>query len=220
MDALPLLPEPRPRPGPDPGGERSDAARNRQRILDSARSLLAEGGADSLTMDCLAQAAGVGKGTIFRRFGSRSGLLQALLDAEEQVLQRGFLAGPPPLGPGAPPEQRLVAFGAARIEFLRRHGELQRAADRDPANLFGSPPRRLDHTHLAYLLRELAIAPEPAGLATSLLAILSAPVVLHQVHVQQQAFEQVIENWTFLVHQLCRSSNSSCDTANISLPGQ
>ncbi|WP_278314138.1 TetR/AcrR family transcriptional regulator [Lolliginicoccus levis] len=220
MDALPLLPAPRPPAGQGADAERSDAARNRQRILDSARALLAEGGADSLTMDCLAQAAGVGKGTIFRRFGTRAGLLQALLDTEEQALQHGFLLGPPPLGPGAPPEQRLAAFGTARIEFLRQHGELQRAADRDPANLFGAPPRHVDHTHLAYLLRELGGVPEPEALATALLAVISAPVVLHQVQVQHLTFEQVIEAWAFLVHQLCQTADSSCDTANISLPRQ
>ncbi len=215
-----MLPEPRPLAGQEAEGERSDAARNRQRILDSARTLLAKGGADSLTMDCLAQAAGVGKGTIFRRFGSRAGLLQALLDTEERELQHGFLAGPPPLGPGAPAEHRLVAFGTARIEFLRQHGELQRAADRDPANLFGAPPRHLDHAHLAHLLRQLGTVPRPTILATSLLAVISAPVVLHQVHVQNQTFDEVIGSWSFLVQQICRSLNSSCDTANISLPEQ
>ncbi|WP_156614154.1 helix-turn-helix domain-containing protein, partial [Mycobacterium sp. 852002-51961_SCH5331710] len=47
--------------------ERGDAARNRTLLLDAARRLIAERGADSVTTDDIATAAGVGKGTLFRR---------------------------------------------------------------------------------------------------------------------------------------------------------
>src|SRR5579875_3571310 len=84
--------------------ERSDAAANRERILCAARRLLDEQGAAGLSMNTVAAAAGVGKGTIFRRFGDRDGLTEALLDVHTAELQDGFLSGPPPLGPGAPPQ--------------------------------------------------------------------------------------------------------------------
>ena len=58
--------------------ERGDAARNRALLLDAARALIAEHGADAVTMDDVASAAGVGKGTLFRRFGSRAGLMIVL----------------------------------------------------------------------------------------------------------------------------------------------
>ncbi|MDR0359848.1 MAG: TetR/AcrR family transcriptional regulator, partial [bacterium] len=67
-------------------GERADAARNRQRILDSARRLVAQGAA-SVSIDDVAAAAGVGKGTVFRRFGDRAGLFVALLGEVERDLQ-------------------------------------------------------------------------------------------------------------------------------------
>ncbi|NED22229.1 helix-turn-helix transcriptional regulator, partial [Streptomyces sp. SID9913] len=92
---------------------RADAARNRARLLEAAARLVAERGADGLTMEAVAVAANVGKGTVFRRFGDRTGLLSALLDHSERKLQTAFLTGPPPLGPGAPPAERLRAFGAA-----------------------------------------------------------------------------------------------------------
>src|ERR1700751_1261292 len=90
--------------------------------------MLAEGGADKLTMDGLAEQAGLGKGTVFRRFGSRAGIFQALLDDDERAFQDRVLSGPPPLGPGAPPVDRLIAYGQARIGFLIEHREIARAA--------------------------------------------------------------------------------------------
>jgi AcrR family transcriptional regulator len=60
--------------------ERADAARNRQRILDAARRLFTRDGVACTSMDAIALEAGVGKGTLFRRFGDRSSLAHALLE--------------------------------------------------------------------------------------------------------------------------------------------
>lgn len=136
-----------------PQPERADAARNRQLLLASARELLAEVGADGLTMDRLAEHSGLGKGTVFRRFGTRAGIFQALLDDSERTLQQAVLAGPPPLGPGAPPVDRLVAYGQARIRFLAEHHAVARATfdGRQPAD----KRRPLSEIHIRVLLREL-----------------------------------------------------------------
>src|SRR6195256_73663 len=104
--------------------ERGDAARNRALLLDAARRLVAERGPDAVTMDEIATAAGVGKGTLFRRFGSRAGLMMVLLDEDERASQQAFLFGPPPLGPDAPPMDRLVAFGRDRMGFVHAHHAL------------------------------------------------------------------------------------------------
>src|SRR5213595_1433653 len=108
--------------------ERSDAARNRERLLQAARELVSECGVDAVTMDMLACKAGVGKGTVFRRFGSRAGLMMTLLSDAESDFQQRFIFGPPPLGPGAPPLERLIAFGEGRIQYVMEYGELARAA--------------------------------------------------------------------------------------------
>jgi len=97
--------------------ERGDAARNRLLLLDAARRLIAEHGPEAVTMDDVAAAAGVGKGTLFRRFGSRAGLMLVLLDEDERANQQAFLFGPPPLGPDAPPMDRLIAFGRERPDY-------------------------------------------------------------------------------------------------------
>ena len=80
-----------------PRAERADATRNRVHLLATAREMLAEQGADKLTMDALAERAGLGKGTVFRRFGTRAGIFQALLDDDERAFQEQVLSGPPAL---------------------------------------------------------------------------------------------------------------------------
>src|SRR6202043_672984 len=135
--------------------ERADAVRNRRHLLATAREMLGRQGADTLTMDALAEQAGLAKGTVFRRFGTRAGIFQALLDDDERAFQEQVLAGPPPLGPGAPPIDRLVAYGRARIVFLIEHREIARAA------LDGSQPvpagaeTPLSRMHIRLLLGEM-----------------------------------------------------------------
>src|SRR5204863_732222 len=107
--------------------ERAVAARNRRHLLATAREMLADEGADKLTMDGLAERAGLGKGTVFRRFGTRAGIFRALLDDAERDFQEQVISGPPPLGPGAPPLDRLVAYGQARVAFLIEHADIARA---------------------------------------------------------------------------------------------
>src|SRR3984957_14945117 len=104
--------------------ERADAARNRQRILVAAQTLFARDGVAGTSMDAIAAEAGVGKGTLFRRFGDRASLALALLETSESAFQEAFIRGPTPLGPGAPPEERLVAFGRRLLQHLTSHGAL------------------------------------------------------------------------------------------------
>ena len=96
---------------PLPERERADARRNRERILCAAARLVDERGIDCVSMDDVAAAAGVGKGTLYRRFGDRWTLLRALIDEPERDFQDELIRGEPPLGPGGPPMERLRAFG-------------------------------------------------------------------------------------------------------------
>src|SRR5256884_7152097 len=112
-----------------PRKERADAARNRAAVLRAAARLFAEHGVAEVSMDQVAAAAGVGKGTLFRRFGDKSGLAAALLDARERDLQEAILHGPPPLGPGAGAAARLTAFTGAYLGYLLAHLELARMSE-------------------------------------------------------------------------------------------
>jgi AcrR family transcriptional regulator len=110
--------------------ERADAARNRQRVLAAAEELFARHGAHNVTMEDIARAAGVGKGTLYRRYPDRASIAVALLDEHERALQERLLSGPPPLGPGAPAHERLAAFYAAMVDLLERHIHLALGAER------------------------------------------------------------------------------------------
>src|ERR1700756_2563150 len=83
--------------------ERGDAARNRLLLLDAARRLIAERGADAVSMDDIASAAGGGRAGVFRGLGSGAGWMMVLPDEAGGPSQKAFLFGPPPLGPDAPP---------------------------------------------------------------------------------------------------------------------
>jgi len=162
-----------------PPAERADAARNRRHLLATAREILAEQGAGQLTMDGLAERAGLGKGTVFRRFGTRAGIFQALLDDEERDFQQAVLSGPPPLGPGAPPLDRLIAYGRARTGFLISHRGIARAAldgrERVPAGR-QSPMSR---EHIRFLLAGMRLATADLDvLAIQLTAALDGPPLL------------------------------------------
>lgn len=157
-----------------PATERADAARNRVKVLDAAARLFREHGVATVSMDQVAAAAGVGKGTLFRRFGDKAGLAVALLDEQERQLQAGILSGAPPLGPGAAPGDRLVAFLDAYVDFLEENLDLVHMSETArPGARYEIGAYRLWHRHVAYLL-EQAGKSDADYLAHALLAPLAA----------------------------------------------
>ncbi|MCG5218416.1 TetR/AcrR family transcriptional regulator [Streptosporangium sp. KLBMP 9127] len=98
--------------------ERADALRNREAVLAAADDLFARSQSPrSVSMDDVAAAAGVGKGTLFRRFGDRTGLIQALVEARIEPLRQAVETGPAPLGPAGPPRERVLAVLDAVLRF-------------------------------------------------------------------------------------------------------
>jgi len=194
-----------------PHVERADAARNRRLLLVTAREIIARQGVGQLTMDGLAERAGLGKGTVFRRFGTRAGIFQALLDDDERDFQGQVLAGPPPLGPGAPAPDRLIAYGRARIEFLIAHREIARAALDGRERIPAGSQTPMSREHIRFLLGEMSLgAADLDVLATQLTAALDGPLLLYlSSAILSQAASQVSERlgrgWEDLIQRVCRS---------------
>lgn len=138
--------------------ERKDAARNRKKILDAAKKLLRTRGLDGVCMDELARAAGVGKGTLYRRFTDKFALFRALLDDDEIELQdlarRRF-----DLPKGSPPEERLRAAWSAFVDFTVDHAEVLAAAEAvaEKAALCNTAPYVWRHIELVRHLKACGV---------------------------------------------------------------
>jgi polyketide synthase 12 len=190
--------------------ERADAVRNRLHLLATAREMLAEHGVDKLTMDGLAERAGLGKGTVFRRFGTRAGIFEALMEDAERAFQEQVLSGPTPLGPGAAPLDRLIAYGRARVGFMIEHREITRAGldGRQPVPI-GSE-MALSRTHIRMLLGQMQLgAVDRDVLAVQLTAALDAPLLLYLsasdlTEAALQIEERLAQGWQDLVQRACR----------------
>jgi AcrR family transcriptional regulator len=180
--------------------ERADAARNREALLAAADELIVEYGVVSVTMDAVATRAGVGKGTVFRRFDSREGLMAAVLDRSETQFQAAILAGPPPLGPGADPMERLLAFGHTRIQLNLLHGALIVAAGRAGTRSYAAVS--FSAMHVRYLLGELGVRGDIRFLATALLAPLEVPILEQQVEIEEMRLARFVEAWDDLVRRV------------------
>ena len=178
--------------------ERQDAARNRERILCAARRLFDERGAGCVSMDEVAEAAGVGKGTLFRRFGSRASLAAAVLSERERAFQEAVIRGAPPLGPGAPPAERLVAFGEAMLDTLEAHSELLLAAETGPAR-YTHPAYAVHRLHVTLLLADAHPGCDAELLADSLLSALGAELFVYLRRVREMPLERLKEGWRALV---------------------
>jgi AcrR family transcriptional regulator len=153
--------------------ERADAARNRQAIL-AAASTLFEAADDPLTvtMDDIAAAAGVGKGTLFRRFGDRTGLLRAVFDTRIAGLMAAIVNGPPPLGPATPPRERLLALLDAMTEFKLDNRKITRALEQtsERTSFLESPNYQLAHALFTDLLTGIVTPDRAAWTAHALLS--------------------------------------------------
>jgi AcrR family transcriptional regulator len=184
-----------------PPRERADAARNRAKVLTAAAALFATRDPRTVTMDDVAKAAGVGRGTLYRRYPDIASIALALLDEHERHLQERIIRGAPPLGPGAPPAERLAAFYAAMVELLEAHIDLALGAEANGTRLT-TGAYSFWHTHVKMLATQ-ADAPEPDTLAHALLAPLASEVYAHQ-RSQGQTPTQITQALTHVAHSILR----------------
>ncbi|MGW1619140.1 TetR/AcrR family transcriptional regulator [Streptomyces sp. NPDC002172] len=126
-------------------------------------------------MQAIAQGAGVGKATLFRRFGDRNGLLLVLLGEAEAQFRQSYTTGPPPLGPGAPAASRLTAFGCALIDRTAADSDLGIALGRELTLecRYASGTWQAFHRHVASLLHQAGVDGDCDMLAHALLGFLN-----------------------------------------------
>ena len=190
-------------PGPPPPArERTDAARNRAHILEVARDLFAQDGPEGVSMDAVAKAACVGKGTLYRRFGDRESLVLSVFSDHEAVFQDELLHGPPPLGPGATPAARLHAFAPAYLALVEEVGPLIAAAEeRLPGARYRMGPYASYRLHLRVLLEQANPRCDAEWGAEALLALVGAS---HVLHLRREGIDRdrIARGWSVMVDAL------------------
>jgi AcrR family transcriptional regulator len=176
--------------------ERADAVRNRRAILAATEQLLAQHRPQDISMEQVAAVAGVGKGTVFHRFGSRMGLMYALMVERARALEEAVTAGPPPLGEGARDRERLLAFLDAIVEVISRNKSLMAelaysAAAAPPAsetagetaahNRDDHPVYRFWHGHISSLIARQRPEADAEMIAHVMLGALHSEPILAQL---------------------------------------
>lgn len=195
--------------------ERADAARNRRLVLDAAQRIVRARGVEALAMEEVAQTAGVGVGTVYRRFGDRAGLAYALLDTNEREFQEAFLRGDPPLGPGAPPAARITAFLHAMVDRLEEESPLLLMAESNaPHARYLSGAYRVHHRHVAGLVRHARPGSDAHYLADALLAPLTAGLVTYQREVDGLPAGRIKAGLDELVHALVPGPTTDISTVD------
>jgi AcrR family transcriptional regulator len=185
--------------------ERRDALRNRRRVLAAAQQLLSESGVQAVEIREVARVAQVGVGTVYRRFGDKAGLCAALLDERERSFQERLLSGPPPLGPGAPPRERLIAFLNALTDLTNDNLPLLRALQGStPGKRFHVGAYRAWRQHATVLLTEAAPALDAPWFADLLLSALAADLYHHQRYELGMAPERLRDNLVHAVDAVLR----------------
>ena len=182
---------------------RADAARNRDKVLAAAERLFREHGPDCVSMDAVAAEAGVGKGTLFRGFGDRAGLVLALLTEQERRLQEDVIRGPAPLGPGAPPRRAPDRLRRAAVRALRpaRRADRRGREGRHPLPLGAVrllPPPRADARR-----RKPRRSEDWEYIADALLAAMRVDHILYLQTVREMSDERIAAGWADLVRRLC-----------------
>jgi AcrR family transcriptional regulator len=184
--------------------ERADAQRNREKVLSAAARLFACHGVENVSMDAIAAEAGVGKGTLFGRFGDRAGLVLSLLDERTVAMQEQMIRGPAPLGPGAPPQERLKAMARAQLALLDEHADYLLAAAEagGPGARFVTGPYMFLRMHAGMLIREADPEADWEILADILLAPLATETYVYWCTDRGQDPERIAAAFDTLVDRL------------------
>ena len=125
-----------------------------------------------------------------------------LLDEDEKAQQQAILFGPPPLGPGAPPLQRLLAYGRERLKFVDTHHALLSDVNRDPQMRFNAP-MTLHHSHIRLLLESAGTSGDLDTQATALLDLLDADYVRHELTDRGRSLADLGDAWDTVARKLC-----------------
>ncbi|MGW8783837.1 TetR/AcrR family transcriptional regulator [Streptomyces sp. NPDC055796] len=169
--------------------ERADAQRNREAVLAAADALFAASGSPrTVSMDDIAAAAGVGKGTLFRRFGDRSGLIGAVIASRLEPLHQAVRETQE--AAGSSPRERVLALLDASLSFKIENRNLMAAAeDAGLSSPYQAGHYGWWHGTLRAALEQVPEVRDADFTAHALLAAIRADLVAHLVDEQKMTPE-------------------------------
>jgi AcrR family transcriptional regulator len=155
----------------------------RDRLIEAATRLFCRYGVNSVGVDAIVEAAGTAKTTLYKVFGSKDGLVEAVLDREGRIWRAWFVDEID--GPGGSAADRLARIGPALRQWFSREdyygcpfinavGESDKADDR---------MRTLAIAHKKVVLERLTVlcaeagCREPAQVAHTLGLIIDGAIV-------------------------------------------
>ena len=155
----------------------------RDRLLDAATRLFCRFGINSVGVDAIVEAAGTAKTTLYNSFGSKDGLVEAVLEREGRAWRTWFLAELD--GPGGTAQERLGRIGPALRQWFGREdffgcpfinavGEFDKSDDRMRARAIAH--KKIVLERLAALCAE-AQFPEPVQTAHALGLVIDGAIV-------------------------------------------
>lgn len=196
--------------------ERADASENRARILAAAEALFTEFGVAAVNMVDIARKAGVGQGTLYRRYANKSELCLALLDTQLRDFQDHTLAQlRAKIAAGEPALRQLTWFVEAWIYFQERHSVLLCAASQELAlesHPHSLPLRWQRHTvhgllQLAAQRGEVAESVDILFTADALLALLQPDILRAQQQFGGHSAGRIVMGIQRLIHCIGRMAD-------------
>ena len=190
MDDNLILTTPRP--------TRADAVKNRELLLETAQRLFDERGVDAVTMSDVAEAAGVGKGTLYRHFANKIELCQVLIDEDQRDLQNRTLAR---LREGGSPIENLEWFLREVVAFVSRNQAFVFAE-----SAFAMLPDHPAHIWWRQTIRGLLLRIQPNldadYLADVFFVMLDPRTISYQIIARGYTFEQITDAQVALLRRV------------------
>ncbi len=191
--------------------ERADAAKNRQLILRTVRRLLSERAFEDIKMQDVAKAAGVGQGTLYRRFANKGELSEALFAEDMAVFREAVEAYLARHARDIPALARLEWLVASKIHFIDTHLALflasHESSGADRFECFKKDHHLWMLERVGQLLREAQVRGETdltdiAFATDALLAAFSPPLLAYQRRELGFSVERVVGGVTelFITH--------------------
>ena len=177
--------------------ERADASANRARILVASKKLFEQYGVANVTTDDIARAAKVGKGTLFRRFASKSDLCLALLEDELLAFQKHSMRQIKRLAKaGKTNLEQLGWLMETIVRFNETHLDLLFEANTPRVHKASTEPPLQKQFLLVYELLEQAKAANEISAAHQLPVL--ADLLLAPIHPPMLRFHRQLRGYSIL----------------------